>query len=88
MTESLTSTTLPLYRPRGYSGRRLLAAGLRSASLLLARLARQLTAAERMREPVAARAPVLEFYAEAGAPEGALYVDGKLLGYLPGVTRL
>ena len=26
--------------------------------------------------------------AEAGAPEGALYVDGELVGYLPGVTRL
>jgi hypothetical protein len=32
--------------------------------------------------------PVLEFYAEAGAPEGALYVNGKLVGYLAGVTRL
>ena len=31
---------------------------------------------------------VLEFYAEAGAPEGALYLDGQLVGYLPGVTRL
>jgi hypothetical protein len=31
---------------------------------------------------------VLEFYAEAGAPEGALYVDGQLVGHLPGVTRL
>lgn len=88
MTESLTSTTLPLYRPRGYSGRRVLAAVLHTASLLLTRLARQLTASEQLREPVATRAPVLEFYAEAGAPEGALYVDGKLLCYLPGVTRL
>lgn len=33
-------------------------------------------------------APVLEFYAEAGAPEGALYVDGKLVGHLVGVQRL
>jgi hypothetical protein len=32
---------------------------------------------------------VLEFHAEAGAPEGgALYLDGRLVGYLPGVTRL
>ena len=28
------------------------------------------------------------FYAESGAPEGALYVDGELVGYLPGVQRL
>ena len=32
--------------------------------------------------------PVLEFHAEAGAPEGALYVDGRRVGVLPGVTRL
>ena len=32
--------------------------------------------------------PELEFYAESGAPEGALYVDGELVGYLPGITRL
>lgn len=31
--------------------------------------------------------PELEFYAEAGAPEGALYVDGQLFGTLP-VARL
>lgn len=28
------------------------------------------------------------FHAEAGAPEGALYVDGQRVGVLPGVTRL
>ena len=32
--------------------------------------------------------PLLEFHAEAGAPEGALYVDGHLVGHLAGVTRL
>jgi hypothetical protein len=36
----------------------------------------------------AATDPLLEFHAEAGAPEGALYVDGQLVGTLPGVTRL
>lgn len=30
----------------------------------------------------------LEFYAEAGAPEGALYVDGRLTARLEGVRRL
>jgi hypothetical protein len=30
----------------------------------------------------------VEFYAQAGAPEGALYVDGRLVGLLPGVRRL
>jgi hypothetical protein len=32
--------------------------------------------------------PVLEFYASACAPEGALYLDGELVGILPGVMRL
>ncbi len=32
--------------------------------------------------------PELEFYAEAGAPEGALYADGERVGQLPGVKRL
>jgi hypothetical protein len=32
--------------------------------------------------------PRLEFHAEAGALEGALYVDGELVGRVPGVRRL
>ncbi len=32
--------------------------------------------------------PLLEFHAEAGAPEGALYVNGQLVGHLKGVSRL
>ncbi len=35
-----------------------------------------------------ARNHQLEFYAEAGAPEGALYVDGRLTAQLEGVRRL
>jgi len=31
--------------------------------------------------------PRFEFYAEAGAPEGALYVDGELAGWVA-VNRL
>jgi hypothetical protein len=60
---------------------------LRSASVALARLSRSLAAVERARERTPAET-VLEFYAEAGAPEGALYVDGHLIGFLPGVKRL
>jgi hypothetical protein len=65
--------------------RRLAAAALRAVSRVLARLALDLGGIT-PRDPAAA--PVLEFYAEAGAPEGALYVDGQLVGHLPGVTRL
>lgn len=32
--------------------------------------------------------PRFEFHADAGAPDGALYVDGELVGHLPGVRRL
>jgi hypothetical protein len=31
---------------------------------------------------------VLEFHADAGAPEGALYVNGQLVGHVMGVKRL
>lgn len=59
---------------------------LRGASRLLERLA------ERLSERPAACAPTarahVEFHAEAGAPEGALYADGVLLGMLQGVKRL
>jgi len=87
MTGTIPGRTLPLPAPYGSPPRRLLAAVLRAASRALARMARQVSATERRR--ARARADmVLEFYAEAGAPEGALYLDGQLIGYLPGVTRL
>jgi len=57
---------------------------LRSVSRSLARLADQLAFVQRR----ARGRPELEFYAEAGAPEGALYVDGRLAGTLTGITRL
>jgi hypothetical protein len=63
------------------------AAALRQASGLLEALARELAAHELPAEPEPA-APVLEFHAEAGAPEGALYVNGRLVGRLEGVNRL
>lgn len=60
------------------------AQALRLASRQLQRWARRLAAAP----PPTAHEPVFEFYAEAGAPEGALFVDGQRVGILPGVTRL
>ncbi len=59
---------------------------LRRASLGLGRLARRL--GHREAATRTATLPVLEFHAEAGAPEGALYVDGVLFGRVEGVTRL
>ena len=72
-------------RPAREAALRRVAGGLRSASAALARLSRRLAApAGRVARP----APQLEFYAEAGAPEGALYLDGRLVGYVSGVQRL
>ena len=71
--------------PKDRRGRLWAAALLRALGAALDRLALRLAAAER---PVDAEPPLLEFHAEAGAPEGALYVNGLLVGHLPGVTRL
>jgi hypothetical protein len=62
------------------------AALLHSASLVLARAAQRLVAAPAARAVAAPQH--LEFHAEAGAPEGALYADGVLVGVLEGVKRL
>jgi hypothetical protein len=61
----------------------LLVAGSRALTRLASALA------ERPAGKAAALAPLqVEFHAEAGAPEGALYVDGHLVARLPGVNRL
>ncbi len=59
------------------------AALLRHASAALDRVVAARAAPRRH-----AAAPTVEFHAEAGAPEGALYVDGVLVGRVVGVTRL
>ena len=86
MQKSLYGFDGPLVTPTPGPGRQWLARTLRLSSRLLARLARQLILQppERRLQQVLE----LEFHAESGAPEGALYVDGKLVGYLPGVSRL
>jgi hypothetical protein len=67
---------------------------LAGASRFLDGLSRRLEAAEARAaegEALAVREAVeamLEFHAEAGAPEGALYVNGEFVGYVPGVRRL
>lgn len=64
---------------------RLLVALLRGASRVLDAAAVKLSSTSK-RERLAE--PVIEFHAEAGAPEGALYVDGRLIGHVVGVKRL
>ncbi|MFY9510973.1 MAG: hypothetical protein WAQ05_08380 [Rubrivivax sp.] len=75
---------LVLLPPEHGRARMLLAMALHGVSLLLGQLAMRLLPAAR----APAGEPVLEFYAQAGAPEGALYVDGELVGRLDGVSRL
>ena len=60
------------------------AAVLRAASRSLDTLAQRLA----LVEAPATTERVLEFHADAGAPEGALYVNGQLVGHVLGVTRL
>ena len=66
--------------------RELVAALLRAAGALLDRLALRLAEVEVAAAELAE--PVLEYHAEAGAPEGALYVNGQLVGHVVGVNRL
>ena len=75
-----------VYSPGPFEARRFAASGLRWAGLALSRLARRL----QQRQVAASRThhPVLEYHADAGAPEGALYVDGQLVGHVLGVSRL
>lgn len=65
--------------------RELVAALLRAMGALLERVAHRLA---QLPEPAKPEPWVLEYYAEAGAPEGALYVNGELVCRLPGVPRL
>ncbi len=65
--------------------RRAVAVVLRRLSAALDRFAAVVSASPAR---VCAPEPLLEFYAEAGAPEGALYLDGVRVGTLDGVSRL
>lgn len=82
---ALSSPSLAPASASAQFARSVTAALLRRASRWLSRLARRIAAPVPLAE---AALPHLEFHAEAGAPEGALYADGVLVALLPGVTRL
>ena len=67
--------------------RRFVAHLLRAASATLARQARDVARPLHARRRRSQHDVSVEFHAEAGAPEGALYVDGELVGYVE-VRRL
>ena len=80
----------PAQRPSfSDSWRRLVAHLLRGASAALARQARDVARPlhARQRRLRSQHDASVEFHAEAGAPEGALYIDGELVGYID-VRRL
>jgi hypothetical protein len=94
MTESFPTRYAASSVSTSYPVRQAVAQALRAASQALARVASALMAVDARSESTASAAgnvyacPQLEFYAEAGAAEGALFVDGQWVGYVPGVRRL
>jgi hypothetical protein len=74
----------PVFRP---VLRRLAVRALERASAGLARTAARLETAAPTAPDQTAQ-PCVEFHADSGALEGALYVDGRLVATLPGVKRL
>ena len=85
MIRSPSWTTSP-HEDRFQAGRLVAALVLRRVGAMLARWGRRLTLADRGRAR-AAELPLLEFHAEAGAPEGALFIDGRYAGHID-VNRL
>ena len=87
MIKSYSSSYLGKPPPAPRLVRHFVANALRFASALLERLAANV---EYSNESTSSEKPPteLEFYAESGAPEGAIYANGKLLGYVTGVNRL
>ena len=79
----------PVQRPPfSDTWRRLVAHLLRAASAALARQARDVARPLHARQRRSQHDVSVEFHAEAGAPEGALYADGERIGTLQGITRL
>jgi hypothetical protein len=85
---SLLTGLRPVQRPSfSDTCRRFVAHLLRAASAALARQARDVARPLHARQRRSQHDVSVEFHAEAGAPEGALYVDGELVGYVD-VRRL
>ena len=87
MTKTMSWASAQSGRPLSATLLHFAAATLMTASALLTRLAVRMSATEAIRVPV----QTVEFhpiYRESGAPEGALYINGELVGVIEGVTRL
>jgi hypothetical protein len=75
-------------RPLSSTLLHLLAALLQAASRHAARAADRAAAAAAAATPAIETVEFHELHGDAGAPEGALYVNGQLVAILPGVKRL
>ena len=64
------------------------AAALRAASDLLVRHATRVSTDYAERTVTVHATEFHAIYRDAGAPEGALYVNGELVGVIDGITRL
>ncbi len=87
MTSFRPATWRPISAPAPWTLplRRLLAIALRRLSAVLARLAHRLAqSAPSSAQTIA----TMEFHADVGASDGALYVNGRLVGWIDGVRRL
>ena len=90
MSKTLTFAAAVAARPFSATVLHMVAAALRSAGDAVHGLALRLATVE---DAAAAVPPIesVEFHSlhgDAGAPEGALYVNGVLVAILPGVKRL
>jgi hypothetical protein len=91
MTKTLSWGAPDLARPFSATLLYLVARALRSASEALARVAEARTtahAAVLVYDEAMASVEFHELHREGGAPEGALYINGKLVAIIPGVKRL
>ena len=66
----------------------LVAHGLNAASGAMTRLATRVHAMQKERPIGAGTVEFHAFHRDGAAPEGALYVNGELVGFIEGVTRL
>ena len=82
---SLHELPLEAIAPGDRRARDAAAALLRVASRALDALARRLALAP---AALPSSEPLIEYHGDAAAPEGALYVNGQLVGHVLGVNRL
>jgi hypothetical protein len=88
MTKSMTWAVHETPRPWTATLLYLAAGGLYAASEKLTRLAARVHALREVRHVHGGTVEFHAFHHDGAAPEGALYVNGELVGFIDGVARL